>query len=311
MIPEYFNEFRYYESSGGNIRLLDFECPYCGKSGKLYVKPSKFWVFCFYCSKNYNLVEFIAEFEGITKAQAYRLLKTNEDIDKYTIPKKNKPAPVLKQFFPELQNMPLKAIQYLSNRNIPDSFISRFKMLFCPSNSIYNDKLLYTSNRIIFSIYDIDCNLHSWVGRDINGTSKIKYMMSPDCQPSKHLYNACSIEQDSDYLIVTEGVMDVFGWCRCGFNNVVATFGKKISKTQVDLLKRINPKVLLFAWDYNCYYEMANVIEKMKHLFSCIKIVELPASKDADECLKIELINAFKNSKQSNWRKKMLLKIKF
>jgi len=312
-VPQYFqNNFDYYESSGGNIRIVGgLECPYCNKKGKLYVKPSKHWIYCFHCSKNYNLIEFVSDFEGISKAEARKLLTENKAPDhKYT---PTKPKAEIKtdpkQYFPSLTELPQRAIDYFAHRNIPTSALRHFRVLYSPSNDIFNDKLIYTSDRVIFPIFDINGKLHSWQGRDISGKSSVKYLMSPDCKPSQHLFNADRVPKNPDYLIVTEGVMDTIGWFKNGFKNAVATFGKKISKEQIKLIRQINPKALFIAWDYDCYSEMAGFYSKVEHLIKAVRIIEMPDGKDADECSSDEWLNCFRDSSALDWKKKVLSKL--
>jgi hypothetical protein len=53
------------------------------------------------------------------------------------------------------------------------------------------------------------------------------------------------VKKDAPFLILVEGVMDAFGWCLKGVTqNVVASFGKKISAKQVTLLKKLNPEAV-------------------------------------------------------------------
>ncbi|MBF0231383.1 MAG: hypothetical protein HQK63_17615 [Desulfamplus sp.] len=121
--------------------------------------------------------------------------------------------------------------------------------------------------------------------------------------------NIWGVINTPDYLLLTEGIFDCFGWYKRGFKSVVASYGKKLSDTQASLLFKIKPKVLFLAWDYNCYPEMYDCFLKLKHIIADIRIVELPKFKDADECDKSELISAFSNAAKPSWFKKILNKL--
>lgn len=305
------DQFDVCESGNENIRLLNCQCPYCNHTGKVYVKVSIKQVYCFHCSQSYNMYSYFADYEGITPAEFWRELK-GEHISKYETDKPFIKEPVSKPerlFFPEMTELPPKAVKYLSDRGISTELINSFKIKYSPCNSSYNNKIVYTGNRIIFPLFNRERKLESWQGRDITGASSVKYLFSPDYKPSHNLYNIWGITNAPDYLILTEGVFDVFGWYKRGFKNAVASFGKKLSDMQASLLFKIKPKILLLAWDYNCYTEMFECAAKLNHIIPDIRIVELPQNKDADECDKLELIKIFSQATKPSWSKKILNKL--
>ncbi len=305
-LPKYFDMFQSYETSNGNFRLLDFECPICGKQGKIYIKIREGWAYCFHCSRNHNLYELFSEYEGVSKKETFRLISDGQDTDRYLFEENSIQQEEQQRDKIQLLELPKEACSYLLSRNIPEKTIEHFKIAYCSSNIIINDRIVYSANRIIFPIHDINGKSVSWIGRDITGNSKIKYLMELGFKINNHLYNANNIENNPDYMIVTEGVMDTLGWYRHGFKNTVATFGKKISKVQFNLLRQINPEVLFLAWDYNCYREMADLADQLSIFFKSVRIIELPEGKDADECECVQLLNTFTRAVQTSWNKKIL-----
>jgi DNA primase len=196
-----------------------------------------------------------------------------------------------------------EATDYLVGRGIDIKLINHFKLKFCVSNVRIQDRLFYTSNRIIIPIHDISGKPISWQGRDITG-NHLRYLFPTGFAGANFLYNAWAIKPGADYLIVSEGAFDTYGWWRSGFKNVVATFGKKISEAQVDMLRYLNPKAIFIAWDSDAMWENYEFIEKYGYRFN-IKVINL-GGKDADEMSAKELVAALSGAKGYDWDDKIL-----
>lgn len=77
-------------------------------------------------------------------------------------------------------------------------------------------------------------------------------------------------------------MFDLYGWYKAGFKNVVATFGKKASKAQVEMIDTLKPKAVFIAWDKDAHDERYKFYEQNCHKY-IVKIIDLPESRDADE----------------------------
>jgi DNA primase len=205
-------------------------------------------------------------------------------------------------WFPKITSLNKQAIAYLKSRNINDGLIRHFQLAFCDTDTAYNDKIYYTSNRLIIPVKDLNGKIISWQGRDITGKSFAKYLFPPGFKGAEYVYNIDAIEPES-YIIICEGVFDVFGWWQAGFKNTVATFGKKISKHQLALIKSKRPKVIYIAWDSDANWQKYDFCEKLTD-FCPVKIIDLN-NKDADELSPAELLRAFKTARPNDWSAKI------
>lgn len=295
---------------GGRQLKVSGQCPFCGEDRgdlRLYVGVDTQLGQCFHCNKGFNGILFVKAHEGCTTKQAIKII--NGDPDAYIRDAGDeKPAsPEPLAIFPEMVEMTFSdaACLYMMERNITVEAMKHFRLKFCPSNTMIGDKVFYTKNRIIMPIRDISGKLVSWQGRDITGRSGIRYLFPPQFKGSELLYNAHAIPTRPSYLILVEGVFDAFGWWMAGATNVIASFGKKISDYQVDMMRCIDPEVLFVAWDSDAIDKKYEFVEKYGHCFNNIKIVDLNG-KDADQMDKGGLVTALEQSVAYSWGGKIL-----
>ncbi len=193
----------------------------------------------------------------------------------------------------------------MTKRGIGEEVVKHFDLRFCQKNLTTEETTLRTRNRIIIPIKNMAGELVSWQGRDITGKSKVRYLFPSSFKGAQELYNIDAIPASPDYLIITEGVFGAFGWYRAGIKNVVATFGKKISKFQVDVLRIIAPKIIFMAWDSDATDKKYEFCELYGHYFPDIRIVDL-AGKDSDELKRADLLDALSKASPYSWNDKIL-----
>lgn len=117
------------------------------------------------------------------------------------------------------------------------------------------------SNRITIPYYDIMGNLVGVKGRlfkyGLTEFDPPKYLYLEKCNKSKMLYgyyeNRKYIENYSS-VVVVESEKSVLQAATYGYRNYLSTMGKKISKAQVELLVRLDKKII-FAYDQDVQYE--------------------------------------------------------
>jgi len=308
-VYEYLTEsFGCREVGAGQLLIYNGECPFCGRSGnnkiyfsidkmEEYTKPSGI---CFHCSKGFSALAFVAAYEGVSTPEAVRILnqldsgyvRTNKEVeDVYAVE------------YPTTASLILpgtEAHTYLKNRGIDDKIIRDFDLKVCHDNfQDSNGNTVFTKNRVIFPIYNEDRKLVSWQGRDITGLAKNKYLFPKGFDKANYVFN-CQNITDKDYLIICEGVMDVIGWYRNGFTNVVATFGKVMSKYQLGWMLNKDVSILYMAWDSDADNNKQKFMRDYKDHFKDIRHIELNG-KDADECSKEELCNAISSASSFSW----------
>lgn len=298
------------EVSGGSQLQVLGECPFCGKDSddlRLYVNTDCGLGFCQHCSKGFNPLGFIMAREHCDARQAGRILRGLEggyvrSADPEPEQTADVPWPVMESVFDHPQ-----AQAYLNARNVSDGMIEAHSLGFCTKNMLYNEKLYRTAGRVIIPIYDAAGLPIGWQGRDIAGKSKIKYLFPPKFDAGEYLYNIHNVQgcpPAGNYVILVEGVFDTFGWLRFGVSSVLATFGKKISEAQLDMLLSLGVKNVFIAWDSDAHWERDTFCEKHGHLFK-VRIIDL-GGRDADEVSRQEIEKALRGARAYSWESKIL-----
>lgn len=286
------------------------ECPFCKEERsdlRLYIGILSELGQCFHCETGFNGVKFVMAREGVSAKVAIKILNGEEDgylragESEETV-KTDSPAPL-----PETIDIDLSvgASRYLNDRGMSADIINHFELKFCQKNLVIGDETFWTKNRIIIPIKNMAGETVSWQGRDITGRSKIRYLFPREFKGAIELYNIDAIPSNPDYLIIMEGVFDVFGWYRAGIKNAIATFGKKISRAQVDMIRIVNPKAIFMAWDSDAYEKKHEFCELYGHYFPDIRIVDL-SGKDADELSREVLLKALADAVPYSWDDKIL-----
>lgn len=287
--------------AGGSQLLIEDDCPFCGSYGKIYVDVKKEVGICFKCSKGFNAVSYVAAAEGVSRAKAWALIGGSED--RYIGLEEDEIEEEPELWYPPCEPLTMEAQTYMRDRGFSPGFCHKMQLMFCTQNVFAGGKTHYTSNRIIIFIKNKEGEIVSWQARDITGKSKIKYLFQPGFKGAEHLYNIDRVTV-GEPIIVVEGVMDAWGWIRAGYGNVVATFGKKISKQQLNLLVSLNPGVVYIAWDGDAGFEKARFAENYSHLFN-IRMVGM-GEKDADELTKEKLRSLYNEAACYNWNNSLL-----
>lgn len=125
------------------------------------------------------------------------------------------------------------------------------------------------SNRITIPLYDSLGNLVGIKGRlfkyDLTECDPPKYLFLQKCNKSKLLYGYFENKEyikNSKVVYVVESEKAVQQCASYGYRNVVATMGKTISKSQVELLFRLEKHIIL-ALDQDVEYEELVNIKNM------------------------------------------------
>ncbi|MCX7778711.1 MAG: DNA primase [Patescibacteria group bacterium] len=150
--------------------------------------------------------------------------------------------------------------------------------------------------RIIFPVFDIFNQPVGFSGRILPSLEKEgvpKYINTPETliyNKSRLLYGLNQAKlaiKKENFAILVEGNMDLLTAWQAGTKNVVATSGTALTLTQVKILKRYSSNLFL-AFDLDPAGETATqrgidiaLTEEMN-----VKIIQLPAGKDPDECIR-------------------------
>ncbi len=159
-------------------------------------------------------------------------------------------------------------------------------------------------NRIIIPIHNLKGEVVAFTGRIYhNEDNSAKYLNTKETEIFKkseilfNYYNARKYIKDSHTLILVEGNMDAIKMSAKGFKNVIALMGVFLSKTQINIIKRLNCKVILMLDN-----DSAGLDSTLKNgtLLNNEKIdtyvVRLSEAKDPDEYLEKFGVEAMGNN---------------
>lgn len=292
---------------GGNKNLIVPRCPYCGKEGGkfgIYIgketdKKKLFVSHCFSCghtTKDINqLLEDIgrsdlkleetADFRPLTEQSPFFQLEDENEID-----------------------------DELSVVEMPEGWKKCFKNPYLKERGFTSDDYDYFpvgttrglnfkfENYVVFPIID-NGDIVGYISRHIWSKDKIedynrkarragkyeirRYNNSMENDFSKLLYNYDSvIEDETDTVVIVEGVFDVIALTRKLelYDNkriaVVATFGKKISQTQIYKLQTKGVETVVLGYDGDAVEAINNAATQLNEYFDTfIAYIDIP---DAD-----------------------------
>ena len=209
----------------------------------------------------------------------------------------------------------LTAKEYLKKRNIDESLIKKFEI----GLSLKNHKFLYNIlnkkeinhqdmistglinkndygyndvyyNRIMFPLYNLNGQVVAYSGRIYDESDDSKYINTKETvifKKGELLYNyhrakeAC---KKAKKLIVVEGFMDVIRLSSIGIDNVVATMGTAVTKTQALLFKRLSSEIILcFDGDKAGLKATISCMDELMEIGVIPKIIRLKDNLDPDE----------------------------
>lgn len=255
------------------------------KTPSFVVNEQKQIFHCFGCGIGGNVVTFIMKYENLNFIESIKLLaKKNgvtlnlksESAEDYTI--YFKIMEMINVFNKNNLKNSREAKQYLLNRKFTEEIIKEFNIGYAGNNnneflnfikknnlniklleklglvSITKDNNIFYrfNNRIIFPIYDLTERLIAFGGRVWQDDNKqAKYINSPDSpiyKKGNNLYNLNSAKKyitKEDYVILSEGYVDVIMLHKYGFKNSVASLGTALTEQQAKLLMRYTKNIFV------------------------------------------------------------------
>ena len=252
-----------------NPELNIFKCFGCGIGGDIF----KF-------VQEIEKINFSRAVEKLAKQAGIELPRSKEASLQY---KKRKKIlnilDVYSRFFHKvlLSKAGKNALTYIQNRGLSMQEIRKYRLGYAPSDAtvlLKFAKLMKFSNqdlidagliteqntprfkyRLMFPLFDVSGNVIGFSGRTLSNSSNVpKYLNTPETIVFKKryflfgLYWAKQFIVKDDFVILTEGQMDVLSSFRAGVNNIVAPLGTALTETQLIMLKRLTNKIA-FAFD--------------------------------------------------------------
>jgi len=176
-------------------------------------------------------------------------------------------------------------LQYLQYRGLSIADAETYNMYFCGTTNVPKDMKQWR-NRIIFPIYDLDGKLRSAVGRALPSIyhslrpARAKWVNWLDTDIGDLLWPLgyfakgswiSAAMYDTVPTVLSEGIFDAKATWLSGFPGR-CTFGKKISDGQIELLKQLEVKAVVLAWDKDAKDEIKAATAKLLDAFDHVSV---------------------------------------
>jgi len=168
---------------------------------------------------------------------------------------------------------------YLTNRGISSSVQKKMR------TGLHKDKReldkrgeIVLVDRVIIPHF-MNGKLVGWVGRKTDDWSPVaKYKNSKGFPRQYWLYNLDNVK-DMETCIVVESPMSVLNMLSRGIDNVVATFGAKVSKPQMELLRNFKEVTIFMDGDHPGRAAANTLVNTLKN-YTKLKVVKTPDGED-------------------------------
>jgi DNA primase len=279
-ISEVVSDYVTLSSRGGRLWGL---CPFHQeKTASFSVVDEQGFYYCFSCKKGGSMFDFVMEMEKIPFVEAVKILakKANVELaDENPEDKKKRDLndtlydlydKIAGSFHFILAKSPMgqKGRDYLAHRNVKPEMWERFNLGYAPDNASwlygflvkqhYSDELLKICglfsqkdsryplfrDRLMFPIRTWQGKTVAFGGRDLSGTSKAKYINTPETAIYSKKNNLFGLYESLDTIkrgqaaILCEGNFDVVALHQSGFTNAMAPLGTSFTSEQAKLLRR-------------------------------------------------------------------------
>lgn len=290
-------------------RSFIFNCPCCGGKEKLYIEKSTGESVCFkqgtpMCPKNRSTAEYALHCLTKIAIKAIKdLLYSKEfviqsdiasftDLIKETKTSKNKDTLELgtleMHFHPIDTEESRPGIYYLLKRGITLEMMKKYDIMYSP-----------VMRRVIFPVI-MDQKIYGWQGRAIDNVDKAFRMHNmPGPWKTLTLMFYDNIV-NKEFAILAEGPVSALKFEKVG--NFVASMGKGISQTQLELLRKAGIKKLYLALDRDADDKLEQIVDTMMKdgLRDSIECFQIPIPKhrgDFGDCTYEECEQAFRDAK--------------
>ena len=289
-------------------RSIKTECPVCSGLFLCHTFISGGQTKCVKCGKKWSVEGILADILNISQAQASQLLTigeiskgveeglkldirgfSNDDedeaitsddlpLDEITLPPSFIPV--------ETSEVGMK---YLASRNVTDLSLIR-------EHKIHYNALM---NAVVFLVYDENLRLVGWQARFIKPFNpKMKMMTSPGMKKERTLYNLFQSKSFIGALsstILVEGAFDCLKTDIDGYLSV-ASFGKGVSKKQLEMLLNHSAKNIYIGLDRDAGVDAGRVANQLARYKNVFRILPPDHRGDFGECTKEEVLESIKSA---------------
>jgi DNA primase len=279
-ISEVVSDYVTLTNRGGRLWGL---CPFHQeKTPSFSVVDEQGFFYCFSCKKGGSMFDFVMEMEKVTFVEAVKILAKRANVELAEENPEERKKRDLNESLYELYDkiagsfhyilvrsaMGKKGREYLEHRKIKPEMWEKFNLGYAPEDSNwlydflvkhhYSDALLRQSglfsqkdgryplfrDRLMFPIRTWQGKTVGFGGRDLSGTSKAKYINTPETPIYSKKHNLFGIYESLDTIkkgqsaILCEGNFDVVALHQSGMTNAMAPLGTAFTAEQAKLLRR-------------------------------------------------------------------------
>ena len=308
-------------------------CPFHHeKTPSFAVNEAQQYYHCFGCGESGDVIKFVSKMEGGSYWDGARILAersgielpTHSDDDEYWKQKKHLEtlSAICREsaiFYNKMLNSSQgkKAMEYLTNRGVSQSTITRLGLGYSPNwtsivsvlkNKGFSERDIIESGvcgekfgkiydematRVVFPVIDHSGKVVGFSGRALIDGDYAKYKntrQTPLFNKSSNIYCINFLRKarlDKNYAILVEGQMDVVALHQAGFPNAIATMGTAFNKNHVATLSRfVDSVIVCFDGDNAGQKATVKSLEPLLDEGFEIKVLELPERLDPDEYIK-------------------------
>lgn len=254
------------ETSSGEL-LLE-KCYNCGRAKKLYVHDESGAFICFRCNEKGGPVKLLAKTANISFKEAFLILfgsslpeKLDDEIGDDDLEimisgiikrsqNNTKPLPTEIQrpyFMSDLTEKDLEPVNYLKSRGINEKTLASLGLWHWKS-----------AKRFVFPVI-VEGKLFGYLARDYTNKQSPKVLNSKGNFRSFSVWNHDNVK-GSDVLVICEGSISAI---KCGITRAIALLGKVATSGQIDLIKKLNPKKIVFCLDIGTDAEQYKLFQQL------------------------------------------------
>lgn len=249
-------------------------CPICGSAErKFYVntggreRNGLYQGHC--CHQEGNLVKLVSIVENLSEIEARGLIRA-ESGERMFVPQAEAVAPVERgralclpaphwPANPAMSIMDKGELRTLADRLLDQATIERYQIVVTGgSGTTYNGRPRRDLDaRVVFPVLDPQGQLLSWLARDLTGQAANKYVFPGGAAATDTFFGFT--RGIDGLIIVVEGVFQKIAWDRLGpefHRRTVASFGKKLTHAQIELLLAAPAPSIVLAWDLDAIPQM-------------------------------------------------------
>lgn len=169
--------------------------------------------------------------------------------------------------------------------------INFYNAKFC---TFYPTEQTIMKNKLVIPVYD-EKKCIAVALRDTTGTFTPKWLYQPKgVKLTNILYNLnLALQQETDEIILVEGIFDVWAYHRTGIDNVVAIFGSSVSEEQYKILLKTGRNIVMSFDNDEAGIKCTKKAVKQFMNKTEILFINLPEGKDPADCTKEELLDAY------------------